>query len=209
MPFTLNDKSQLASQVSDYLKKLSPREKAIIFIAAAMVLVSIGYQIYKPINEAFIAQQKKQAEIQEQMTFVTTALGRYSRLKSRQAEIELAYKEVEIKEGALSHLENLVRNKAGIASGFTIRDKPTKEFGGNYEQAPFSIKFTITDFPRLVEFLKELVHGQHPMILASLDLKKRPAGDAIEAEMDVSSVRKVTRQNQEQQAQSNAAAREN
>ena len=50
------------------------------------------------------------------------------------------------------------------------------------------MKFPITDYPRLIDFLKELTQGAHPMILASLTLRKRPAGDALDVEMEVISM---------------------
>ena len=186
---------KLQALLREQLKKLSAREKIIVSIACGMIAITLAYQVYKPVRNAFQDQARRAERIQEQLKPVSTAIARYSRLKARKAAIELAYKEVEIKEGMLSNLENLVRNQAGISSGFTIHDRPEKTIGDNYRQAPFSIKFVITDFPRLISFLKELVHGEHPMILTKLDLKKRPAGDALEVEMEVNSVYRVGRQN--------------
>ncbi len=188
--------SAIKKQLGDYYKKLSGREKVIIAVAILMILISIIYPLQQEIRSAFSAQDRTWSELEDESKKVAASLARYAKLKNRQAAIELSYKEVEIKEGALSYLENLVRNKAGIASGFTIRDRPPREFAGSYEQTPFTIKFVITDYPRLIEFLKEITHGQHPMLLAGINVKKRPAGDALEVEIDVSGVRKITRGNQ-------------
>ena len=185
--------TQLKKNAAEYFKKLSKREKTIITVAVCMGFVTVGYQIYQPVRIAFESQSERLTGVQRDMESVSLALARYSKLKARQQAIENAYKEVEIKEGALSHLENLVRTKAGITSGFTIKDKPVREFGGGYEQAPFSVRFVITDLPRLVDFLKEIVVGQRPLILANLDVTRRPAGDSVEVEMEVSSIRKIAK----------------
>ena len=181
------------TQLKEHVRKLSTRERTIISVAAAMIAFTILYQAFLPVRDAFRRQAKEITNLEEQMSLVSATLAKYSRLKSRQAAIETAYKEVEFKEGELSYLDNLIKSKAGIPSGGQINIKPTREFGGSYQQSPFNIKFVITDYPRLIEFLKEVAQGSRPMILSGLDIKKRPAGDALEVELDVSSVKKITR----------------
>lgn len=46
------------------------------------------------------------------------------------------------------------------------------------------------DLGRLVQFLEELVQGKKPFVAPSLDIKRRPAGDSLDVELEVSSLRR-------------------
>ncbi|RIL09570.1 MAG: hypothetical protein DCC75_06240, partial [Proteobacteria bacterium] len=136
-------------------------------------------------------QEQRLSTAKNDIETVALGLVRYNKLIARRQAIEDTYSKMEFSEGALSYLDKLVREKAGIVGGDPIKAMRPKPFAGKYEQDPFTIRFTITDLPRLVDFLFELVRGPRPMILASLDLKRRAAGDALEATMDVASIRKA------------------
>ena len=158
-----------------------------LVVVAAMAI----YQIYEPIRAAFQAQSEQLASIEESMKSVGPNVERYLKLKQRRDAIEEEYKEVEFKEGALSHLENLVRTKAGITSGFTIKDNPPREFGGNYEQTLFSIKLTTTNLQTLIDFLNETINGQRPLIVSKVDIQKSKFADRLEVDVDASSIRRL------------------
>jgi len=170
-------------------KKLSRREKLLVLFAVIFVAVSALNLIYGPIRDALVRQEDRYNETTQQLQYVAAALSRYQKLQIRRDEIEREFREVEIEEGALSYLEELVKTKAGVVNP-QISPRDIREFGSEYEQAPFSIKFPIVDLNRLVQFLEELVQGKKPFILASLDIKRRPAGDSLDVELEVSSLRR-------------------
>ena len=153
------------------------------------MIVSAGNIVYEPVREAFVAQETRYDETAQQLQYVAAALSRYQKLQVRRDEIERDFREVEIEEGALSYLEDLVKTKAGVVNP-QISPRDIRDFGSEYEQAPFLIRFPIVDLNRLVQFLEELVQGKKPFILASLDIKRRPAGDSLDIELEVSSLRR-------------------
>lgn len=170
---------------------LTVREKVIIIVAAAVALGILLYKIYEPIQRVFVQQKDELSTLSASMQTVAPQVERYVKLRARRDAIEEEYKEVEFKEGALSHLENLVRNKAGISSGFTIKDNPPKEFGGNYEQTLFNIKFTTTNLETLVAFLGELTNGAKPLVVSKVDIQRSKFADRLEVDIDASSIRRV------------------
>lgn len=170
---------------------LTQREKVIIVAAGLVAVCMLSYQIYEPIRRTFHEQAEQITTLEGTMKGVGTTLERYVKLKARRDAIEDEYKEVDFKEGALSHIENLVRSKAGISAGFTIKPNPPKEFGGNYEQTLFSIKFSTTNLEALVDFLKELSHGPRPLVISKIDIQKSKFADRLEVDIDASSIRRV------------------
>lgn len=176
-------------QASQYFAKLSGREKILVLVAAIGILFSGAYLIYSPIEEAFLEQSRQLEDTARNLQNVSAALARYKKLGARREEVEREFREVEIAEGALSYLEELVKTKAGVLNP-QISPKDMRDFGSEYEQAPFLIRFPIVDLARLVQFLETLVNGPKPFILASLDIKRRPAGDSLDVELEVSSIRR-------------------
>lgn len=170
---------------------LTQREKAIIVLAVSVALFMLCYQIYEPIRRVFREQADQLVALEGSMKTVAPGIERYVKLRARRDGIEEEYKEVEFKEGALSHLENLVKGKAGVTAGFTIKDNPPKEFGGNYEQTLFNIKFTTTNLESLVEFLRELTYGAKPLVVSKVDIQKSKFADRLEVDVDASSIRRL------------------
>ncbi|MBN8550584.1 MAG: type II secretion system protein M [Deltaproteobacteria bacterium] len=170
---------------------LTAREKVIIIVAAIVAVFILLYQVYEPIRRIFTQQKEQLSTLDASMKTVAPGIERYVKLRARRDAIEEEYKEVEFKEGALSHLENLVRNKAGISSGFTIKDNPPKEFGGNYEQTLFNIKFTTTNLETLVAFLSELTNGAKPLVVSKIDIQRSKFADRLEVDVDASSIRRL------------------
>ncbi|MBX7145178.1 MAG: hypothetical protein K1X79_12055 [Oligoflexia bacterium] len=183
-------KEQLAKLLAAF-NALSGREKGLIVAGAAVMCLLGLYKVYEPVQLVFSEQVQEVQKAENDARSASALLERYAKLKARRDAIEREYKEVEFKEGALSHLENMVKNKAGVASGFTIKDSPPVEFGGEYEQTLFSVKFTTTNLPGLVDFLKELSQGPKPMILGKVDIQRSRFADRLETDIDVSSIRKV------------------
>ena len=179
----------------EQIRRLSWREKMLVAGALIFLAAAAGYLVYEPVQEAFASQSKRLQEVSQEMENVAIALGRYMKLKARQSGIEQMYKEVEITEGVRSLLSSIVESKAGIPAGqYEINEREPRAFGVDYEQTPFRVRFIITDYQRLVNFLGEIVNGAKPLILISLDIRKRPTSDgSLEVELEVSSIRRINR----------------
>jgi len=176
----------------EYLHKLTFREKTIIAVCLALALVFGLYNMYQPLKASFARQSAQIEKLQTDSETVTHLLNRHLELSTRKNEIEGAYQQIAGRGGMLSYIEGVITNKMSIQqSDFEIREQATRSFAGDFEQAPFLIKFNTQDFPKLVEFLAELAHGPRPLIISRLDLKKTRAGDALEVEIDVSSLRRT------------------
>ena len=175
----------------DAYRGLSPREQKLLLGAVAVVVIFMVFSFIQPIQNMFLDQSLELSKAEQEVHNIAVEINRYQRLKLRRSQVEQEFKSVEIKEGALSHLESLVKDKAGIAQGaFTIKDQPPKPFGAGYQQTFFSVNFSTTDYPRLIDFLKELVDGPKPLVVKRLDLKRTRGGDKLEIDLEISSITK-------------------
>lgn len=172
--------------------KLSRRERLILAGLGGVVVFMASWGIYEPTRDLFADQRLRLEKTVEAVQTSSSSLERYVKLKARRDLIEREYRGVEIKEGVYAHLENLIRTKLGLSSGFTIKDSPPKGMGGNFEQITYSMKFTTPTLQPIVDLLKEVVHGQRPLLLSSLDIVKRPRGDTLDVSIDVVSIREAS-----------------
>lgn len=188
----LESLQDIKKQIRQSYAKLSARERLIVLGAVLVLGLLTLYKLYEVTEEAFAEQSAKVEKLERDMKTVAFELGNYAKAKARKEAIEKVYKEVEIKEGALSHLENLVRTKANIPQGqFTITERPARKYGLNYEQLSFTIKFTTVNLQHLLDFLKELSYGDKPLIVADLKLTKNRISQSLEVELNVSSMRQA------------------
>ncbi len=179
--------------VVTWFTKLSQREKVIVVAAALIGLVFGAHSLYEPIQIAFEEQSVQLAKIETDKKTVEIVLDRYQKLVQKKRALESRYQEFEIKEGVLSYLERLVKEKGKVPDGkYKITSNKEREFGGSYEQAPFTIKFDTASMPDLIEFLNEVVQGAQPLILTRIDLTKSPVTSLLTVEVDVSTIRKVS-----------------
>ncbi len=182
----------LKRRILEEIRKLSFRERMLVVVASLAVFSLLAYKSAAIIREKINAQKAEIESLDASRAEVIESLARYSTLRARRVAIEEQYKGVEIKEGVRSHLERLLKEKAGVPSDkITIKELPVNEFGGNYELAPFSIKFAASTMQGLVSFLVEIVHGARPLVLTELELKKGRVGDRMDVSVEVSSIRKV------------------
>ena len=183
----------ITSAVITWFTKLSQREKVIV-VAATLIGVVLGiHALYEPIQIAFEEQSVQLAKIETDKKTVEIVLDRYQKLVQKKRALESRYQEFEIKEGVLSYLERLVKEKGKVPDGkYKITSNKEREFGGSYEQAPFTIKFDTASMPDLIEFLNEVVQGAQPLILTRIDLTKSPVTSLLTVEVDVSTIRKVS-----------------
>jgi len=178
----------LKLRVKSEFSKLSGREWGLVAAGVATLLFIAVYLVGEWVVGSLGAQAARMQRLEDSMTSLPARLDTYGRLKARREGIENQFRAVEIKEGALSYLENLIRNKAGVASGFTIRDLSARPFGGDFEQVPYSVKFTSSNLTTMIEFLKELIHGKQPFIVSKLDLQMNRTLDSLEVDLDVSTI---------------------
>ncbi len=182
----------LKRRLREELTKLSGRERGLIAGAIVAILFLVVWQSYEKVRSVFKNQSLKIEAARQDLGDIRERFQRFSALHAKRKAIEEQYKEVEIKDGVRSHLEELLKSKAGVSSGYNIRELTAVEFGGNYEQAPFSLKFTVGSLEGLVDFLKELVQGAHPLVVTELEIKREPIGDKLKVSVDVSSIRRVS-----------------
>lgn len=184
------------SQVIALIKKgiawfhaLSQREQSIV-VTGVVVLVAIGLnQAYTPISDAFGRQDDRLAELQRYASAAPAVIERYSRLGARKEQLEKRFKEIEFKEGALSYIENLVRQQPGVAPGFDIREGTTKEFGKSFEQQPFIVRFQTTNAAGFVEFLRSVARGERSLLISKLEIQKPRRGDRLEVDLELNTIR--------------------
>ena len=174
-------------------KTLSRREQGLICGGVAVLIIMAVYAVYEPVSEALDRQNVALVEAEGRAKGVSGTLERYMKLKARRDAIEGRYRMIEFEEGALSYLETMIRTKAMVTSGFTIKDGPPRPFGKNHEQVPFSVRFSTANLETLIGFLQELVHGQRPLILGRLSLQKSRIGDRFDVDLDVSNLRKANK----------------
>ncbi len=182
---------QIIKRLKELTDKMSMREWILIALASLVIVCIALIEIYGAVASYFEDQSVRLTQLETRLGSTNSHLQKYLDLKARRDAIESRYREVEIQEGALSHLENLIKTKAGIAQGlFTIRDSPASPFGGNYEQLPFMVKFNTTNLQALVDFLREVTEGPKPLVLSRLDLNRRRGSDRLDVEVALSSIRR-------------------
>ena len=177
-----------AAVVAEY-QKLSRRERTIITLLGVVAGCMGLWMAYEPIGQRFDEQWIRLEKATETVRTSSASLERYVKLKSRRDMIEREYRGVEIKEGAYAHIENLIRTKLGLSSGFTIKDSSPKSMGGNFEQITYTVKFPVPTLQPLVDLLKEIVNGQRPLLLSSLEITKTRRGDLLDVSFEVVSIR--------------------
>lgn len=188
----------LIAQVKPYIERgrkaydnFSGREQMLLVGGLGIFLLLATMAIVQPIQNLFSEQSLQLVEAENNVREMASAINRYQRLVQRRTEIERDFQSVEIKESALSLLEGLIKGKAGISQGaFTIKEQAPKPFGNNYLQTFFAVKFSTTDYPRLIDFLQEMVDGPKPLVLKRLDVKRNRGGDKLDVDLEVSSITK-------------------
>jgi hypothetical protein len=189
----ISSRKVLFSRGMAWFNKLSKREKLLVGVPIPIILFFILHAaIYTPVMEAFASQNARLEESTANIKIIAAMLEKYQRLKSRRANIEEQYKEIEIKESGITLLENMISKHLELPSkSFDIRPSDPQEFGGNFEKTSYTIKFSTPELGKLVAFLDELVHGQAPMILRRLDLKVS-GSNSLDVEIDASSIRRIS-----------------
>jgi hypothetical protein len=178
--------------VSNWFRSLSEREKGLV-LGGVLVLLMIGAnQLAAPIQGAFSAQEQRLAELERFANATPAVVERFSRLKSRREQLEARFREIEFKEGALSYIENLVRQQPGVAPGFDIREGTPRSFGKAFEQLPFGVRFQTTSASGFVDFLKSVARGERSLLITKLEIQKPRRGDRLEVDLELNTIRQAS-----------------
>lgn len=184
----------VGSATKTWFQKLSSREQQLIILAALAVTVMLVYGVGNKTYQAFETINSNLSYANEELTTVSNLLSQYSKAKSQRDRIENEFRSVEFKEGELTYLEELIKKKLNLNSGFTITPRAVTKFGINYEQHPFTVKFSLSDLKLIMEFLNEIVSGPQPLLLTRLDIRMTRNGETLEVDMDVSSIKEARSQ---------------
>ncbi|NMC61978.1 MAG: hypothetical protein GYA55_02290 [SAR324 cluster bacterium] len=177
-----------------WFEKLSSRERRLIIIAAIAVVLMLVYGVCTKTYQAFVLINSNLSYANEELATVSDLLSQYSKAKAQRDRIENEFRSVEFKEGELTYLEELIKKKLNLSSGFTITPRAVTKFGVNYEQHPFTVKFSLSDLKLIMEFLNEIISGPQPLLLTRLDIRMTRNGETLEVDMDVSSIKEVRSQ---------------
>lgn len=180
---------KLLSPIYSWYIRLSYREKGII-ISGILVLVPLfGNEILvKPIRLQFDRQSLEINQLKQDVQTIPFILDRYLKVATKRSQIEEEFKQVEIKEGEQSLLETILTGK--VDPGFDITPGPVRAFGGSYEQASFTVRFSVSSLGALVSLLSEITTGGKRMLLTSASIAKDASGEKLKIELTVSSIRR-------------------
>jgi hypothetical protein len=176
----------------EHYRKLSFRERMILLSLSGVLAVIAAVSIYQPINAAFIAQHKRIEDSERSAASAGQLIDRYLKLKSQRNIIESQYQQAEIHEGEITYIENMAKTKIGLpSSAISISPISAKPFGTNYEQAPFTVKFSVTSVKGLVDFFHEVVAGPHPLVLSRIEIRRPLSGDKLDVDLELNSIRSL------------------
>ena len=132
-----------------YYNSLSQRERLLV-LGGVLVLAPLflTHLVIKPVVAQFSQQSTALAQIESDIKTLPFILDRYQKFASKKADIESEFKQVEIKEGEQSLLENILSGK--VDAGFDITPGQTRAFGGSYEQAAVTVRFSTSSLSTLV-----------------------------------------------------------
>lgn len=184
-----------AAAIKEYLARelraLSSREKWIVALAGASLLLLVVFKVYEAASGAFLRQRLEMLSAENERRDLPLRLARFQALLAKKRAIEERFREVEVKEGVRSHMEKLLRKRAGVNPGYSIRDLPAKQFGGDYEQNPYSVRFNSSSLEGIVGFLDDLAYGSQPLILSELEITRSRTGDRFDVTVGASSIRHI------------------
>jgi hypothetical protein len=175
------------SAIANFMEKRSPRERLLVVGGlAAFLVVVVGPAVVSPAIEAFEAQSKEIEELDKTYRITPDILARYGRLVARRKEVESFYDKVDLASNPLSYLEQLLRDQAKAADGYSVTPRDGTPLGTRYLHKIFSVSFQTVSMDDLARFFKTLTEGEQPMLVTQVQLDKRTAGEVLRVQMEVS-----------------------
>ena len=182
-------KPSISNKMVALFSAYSGREQLLMLGAIIVAVYISGSMLTEKVSYAFHTQSEDIERLGKDLKALPFVLERYKKLQSRKKDIENEFKSLEMDEGLLSILESILKSKLG-SSKFNIEPRKEMKFGNDYEQIPASVKFSVGDIRTLVAVLQEITEGKQKLLVTRLDVQKNRIGDALDIDMDVSSLRK-------------------
>ncbi|NLF26234.1 MAG: hypothetical protein GX589_11340 [Deltaproteobacteria bacterium] len=181
----------LIATAKERAKLVSTRERIALGLMLVLAFVWVIYKFYGVVSNAFLAQSARLSTANSNCRALPFVLERNFKLESRKKAIEKAYQEAQVISEPLAQLETLLKSKPAIDRSFSINDSEPRRFGGKYEQHTFTVRFNISDYPQLVDLLKELTGGPKPFMLKEIKITKTRGGQRLEVGLEVSSIKRI------------------
>lgn len=185
----------LIDRIKVWYSARDKRERILLFSMVGITGFICLYIVITSIANSLSDREARVAKLKQDLDTVTEIRKRFISLKEKQKGIEASFSEMQWDqtEGEMTYLEELkTRLLAGAesqAERFRIEPLATVPFGDKYERAQFKLAITVTDLNALVGFLSEISHGNRPLLITKIRIERRPAGDALSVQLELSSIR--------------------
>lgn len=179
---------ELKAKIAQMLEQRTAREKAMMAGAALLLGGFILYPaVIEPVQEAFARQSSQLDALTKTYELVPAVLDRYQKLQARRSELEKFYSEINVSEDPLAYLEKLIRDVAQAKPGeYGANPREGSSRGEKYTTRSFNANFQTTSMENVSNFLKALTTGSQPMLLSSISLERRGAGETLYVQFEVS-----------------------
>jgi type II secretory pathway component PulM len=159
--------------LSNYLNRLAPRERLLLGVAvASVVVISLYSFVWEPLDSGrellerrITLREKELAEIQRQRD---TYLQLIRQIEANRGAIS----EGDPNFNLLAYLQNTI-SQAIAREQIVSMNPSTRGRGAEYQEQMVEIKLTQIDLPQLVDLLYRVEKGQHPLRFSRLQIKKR------------------------------------
>jgi hypothetical protein len=179
---------------SDWYATLEQRERY-LFIGMSAFLLSMLLYFFA---QFLVVTANRRIDISNRLdadiATLPTELDRFIKLQQRQTRTEEYFKSIVADDANVEgYLETLIKDKTGITNirEFTIEQQAPSSFAGTYTRVPRRVRFSITQFNSLIDFLTEVVKGKQPLLLSTLKLERDRRGDRIAVELIIDSIQRV------------------
>lgn len=178
----------MKDKLLDLFRQRSTREKVMLVAAGLILSFMVAYPLFvEPIQAAFARQSEELLSLSNAYSKTPTVLQRYSTLQARRNELEKFYSEINVSEDPLAYLENLLRDVAKAKPGeYTANARQGSSRGEKYITKSFNASFQTSSMENVAAFLKALTTGSQPMLLSSISLERRGAGETLYVQFEVS-----------------------
>ncbi len=183
---------ELQAKFVKWMKSLTQKEHILLAVACVFVLFWLSGIVYESVTGKLDKHEKTLKTELTKLKSVPEVIETNIKLRKRKAEVEEKLKGVELSQGGLAHLEQLIKTKAKISEkDFSIKPKSTRKISERFEQTPYSVKMEVTEYKNLLSFLRELVNGPKRMVLNTLNLTKSRNGQKLAVDLEVSSLKRI------------------
>jgi hypothetical protein len=169
------DLSALLSPLINAYQRLSNRERTLVSLAsAALVVILIYTMIWQPIEDDRVQLarriQTKKTELSEIQRMRDTYLDLQNQYDLRQRIIEKA----DPKFSLFPHIESTVSQVLGGREKIASMNPQNKDLSGAYREESVELKLNGVTLQQLVDLMFHIEKGGQPLRLTRLQLKKRP-----------------------------------